>query len=176
MAAPISPHLLSLEEERGFLGQIQQWKSWRIQPFTAIPRSNLIPMFLTHPTPLMFMVSLPRLFLSLYLSRHCSCWSRLCHQSSLFRRTPGVDLIISAILRHFPKRTIVLHIYIYNLILHSAYFPLLWKFSLIKLVPEPDKPLIEPSSYRPISLLPLISKMFEKILMKILLPLLDSPN
>lgn len=90
------------------------------------------------------------------------------------RKSPGVDLITSEILRHFPRRAIVFLTYIYNSILRTTHFPLLWKFSVIKLIPKPDKPLTEPSSFRPISLLPLFSKIFEKILIKRLLPIFDS--
>lgn len=90
------------------------------------------------------------------------------------RKSPGFDLITSEILRHFPKRAIVFLTYIFNSILRTTHFPLLWKFSLIHMIPKPEKPLTEASSYRPISLLPLFSKLFEKILIKRLLPILNS--
>ncbi|KAL1122196.1 hypothetical protein AAG570_003601 [Ranatra chinensis] len=42
------------------------------------------------------------------------------------------------------------------------------------MIPKPQKILIEPSSYRPISLLPLLSKLFEKLLLKRLFPILET--
>jgi len=52
-----------------------------------------------------------------------------------------------------------------------SYYPLTWKFSEIILIPKPNKPPESVTSYRPISLLPTLSKVFEKILLKRLLPL-----
>ena len=52
-----------------------------------------------------------------------------------------------------------------------SYYPLTWKFSEIILIPKPNKPPESATSYRPISLLPTLSKVFEKILLKRLLPL-----
>ena len=89
------------------------------------------------------------------------------------RKAPGFDLVTSEVLRHLPKRAIVLLTYIYNGIFRTTYFPLQWKFSIIKLIPKPNKPPIDPSSYRPISLLPLFSKIFEKLLLKRLLPIVE---
>ncbi|CAI6366776.1 unnamed protein product [Macrosiphum euphorbiae] len=55
--------------------------------------------------------------------------------------------------------------------LRLSYFPLTWKFSEIILIPKPNKPPDKVTSYRPISLLPTLSKVFEKILLKRLIPL-----
>ena len=90
------------------------------------------------------------------------------------KKAPGFDLITTEVLRRCPKRAIVFLSYLYNSILRTTYFPLLWKFSTIILIHKPSKPPNDPSSYRPISLLPLFSKIFEKLLLKRLLPILDS--
>ncbi|KAF0770413.1 Uncharacterized protein FWK35_00027371 [Aphis craccivora] len=46
-----------------------------------------------------------------------------------------------------------------------SYFPLIWKFSTIILIHKPNKNKNEASSYRPISLLLVLAKLFEKILL-----------
>jgi hypothetical protein len=55
--------------------------------------------------------------------------------------------------------------------LRLSYYPLTWKFSEIIMIPKPNKPPEKVTSYRPISLLPTLSKVFEKILLKRLIPL-----
>lgn len=50
------------------------------------------------------------------------------------------------------------------------YFPVQWKVSDISLIPKPRKPLDKASSYRSISLLPILSKAFEKLLLNQLNP------
>jgi len=50
--------------------------------------------------------------------------------------------------------------------LRLSYFPPLWKMSTIILVHKPGKPKNTTSSYRPISLLPSLGKLFEKLLLK----------
>jgi hypothetical protein len=55
-----------------------------------------------------------------------------------------------------------------------GYFPAQWKVAQIILLLKPGKPPHELTSYRPISLLPIVSKVFEKILMHRLLPMVDT--
>lgn len=57
-----------------------------------------------------------------------------------------------------------------------TYFPALWKFSIIVMIPKPNKPPDTSSSYRPISLL--FSKIFEKLILKRIIPVIESntPN
>jgi hypothetical protein len=90
------------------------------------------------------------------------------------RKAPGFDLVTAEVLRQLPRKAIVFPFYLYNFIFRTTYFPILWKFSTIKLLHNPNKPQTEPSSYRPISLLTLFLKIFEKLLLKRLLPILDS--
>jgi len=85
------------------------------------------------------------------------------------RKAPGYDLITAEILSHLPKKAILFITHIYNSILRTTYFPVLWKYSIIKMILKPQKPPNLPTSYRPISLLPLLSKVFEKILLRRLL-------
>lgn len=61
-----------------------------------------------------------------------------------------------------------------NSILRTGHFPTLWKMSQIIIEPNTGKPSHNITSYRPISLLPVMSKLFEKILLKRLMkPLLS---
>ena len=92
------------------------------------------------------------------------------------RKAPGADLITSEILRHLPRRSIVLLTSLFNAVLRTTYFPISWKFSYVKMILKPNKPSYNPSSYRPICLLPLFSKILEKLLLKRLIPLLDTQN
>jgi hypothetical protein len=52
------------------------------------------------------------------------------------------------------------------------YFPSIWKLSVIILIHKPNKPKNEPSSYRPLSLLPVLGKLFEKVMLKRIRPIL----
>lgn len=59
---------------------------------------------------------------------------------------------------------------LFNSTLELGYFPLLWKKSIIKMIPKPGKNISLPSSYRPISLLPCLSKLFERLFQSKLYP------
>jgi hypothetical protein len=52
--------------------------------------------------------------------------------------------------------------------LRLSYFPVTWKFVSIVILLKPGKPANEASSYQPISLLPIPSKIFEKLLLNII--------
>lgn len=65
---------------------------------------------------------------------------------------------------------------IFNACLRLSYFPILWKFSKIVLFPKPNKPLVDPSSYRPISLLPFLAKILERLILKRMIPYIIRNN
>jgi len=92
------------------------------------------------------------------------------------KKSPGYDLITSEILKQLPQKVIVLITYIFNSMLRLSYFPILWKYSSIILILKPKKPPDLPSSYRPISLLPILSKVFEKILIKRILNMMKQKS
>ena len=54
------------------------------------------------------------------------------------RKAPGFDLVTAKVLRHLPRKAIVFLSYLYNSILRTTFFPILWKFSTIKLLPKPN--------------------------------------
>ena len=53
---------------------------------------------------------------------------------------------------------------IFNAILRIQYFPKLWKLAQITMLPKPGRNPRQTASYRPISLLPVFSKILEKII------------
>jgi hypothetical protein len=63
---------------------------------------------------------------------------------------------------------------IFNAVLLKGYFPAQWKVAQVILILKPGKPANELTSYRPISLLPNVSKVFEKLLLKTLLPMIEN--
>lgn len=80
------------------------------------------------------------------------------------KKSPGYDLITPKILSELPNSAIKLITYIYNSIVRIGFFPSQWKVAVIILIPKPGKPPEEVSSYRPISLLPTMAKLLEKLI------------
>jgi hypothetical protein len=70
------------------------------------------------------------------------------------------------VLKELPKKAITFLTILYNSIFRLSYYPLLWKFAQIIMVPKAGKPIDDVTSYRPISLLPIPSQVFEKLLLK----------
>uniref|UniRef100_A0A2S2PX53 Putative RNA-directed DNA polymerase n=2 Tax=Sipha flava TaxID=143950 RepID=A0A2S2PX53_9HEMI len=89
-------------------------------------------------------------------------------------KSPGHDLITNKILKYLPKKTILLLTFLFNSMLRLSYFPTIWKLSIVILILKPGKPTNIATSYRPISLLPVIGKLFEKIILKRLRPIIES--
>ena len=86
------------------------------------------------------------------------------------------DLITSEILNQLPEKAILLFTYIFNSVLKTTHFTSLWKYSIAKMILKPSKPSYLPSSYRPISLLPILGRVLEKLLLHRIHPILDSPQ
>jgi len=89
------------------------------------------------------------------------------------RKSPGEDTISNSALKFLPKNTILLLTHVFNSCIRLGYFPDLWKCSTIITIPKPSKDHGLPENYRPISLLSSISKIFEKILLQMLKPIID---
>lgn len=89
------------------------------------------------------------------------------------KKSPGDDQIDGKILKELPNKAVRYLTYIFNAALKTAYFPSEWKVAQIILLPKPGKNPTLPGSYRPISLLPIVSKIFEKLLLKRLLAILN---
>ncbi|KAE9527718.1 hypothetical protein AGLY_012791 [Aphis glycines] len=89
--------------------------------------------------------------------------AHLTHKSER-HKTPRYDLITSEVASQQPKKSILSLTHIYISMLRLSYFPLLWQFSIIIMILKP----------RPISLLLFFSKVFEKLTLKRLLPIIDT--
>jgi hypothetical protein len=77
-------------------------------------------------------------------------------------KDPGPKGIPNRALKHLPQRAVFLLVQIFNAIFLTHHFPSLWKHARVISILKPGKDLALPSSYRPISLLDVIGKLFEK--------------
>lgn len=82
------------------------------------------------------------------------------------RKAPGPDGISNKVLKHFPVALIHLLVSIFNAAITNCIFPDAWKTADVIGIHKPGKKATEPSSYRPISLLSTIGKLYERILLK----------
>lgn len=82
------------------------------------------------------------------------------------KKAPGYDLITGKALKELPRKGIILLTILFNAILRLTYWPLQLKFAQIFMILKPGKPPNEVTSYRPISLLSVISKLLEKLILK----------
>lgn len=80
------------------------------------------------------------------------------------KKSPGFDLITGKILQELSPKCLKLLTIIFNAVIRLRYFPSQWKISQIIMILKPGKEPEKASSYRPISLLPVLSKLFEKLL------------
>lgn len=89
-------------------------------------------------------------------------------------KAAGHDNIPYAALQALPRTWLELIVHLFNSLLRLAYFPSCWKHAKIITLPKPGKDTTSPSGYRPISLLPTMSKLFEKVVQKRLQNTLDA--
>lgn len=82
------------------------------------------------------------------------------------RKAPGPDTIGNTTLKNLSEKALRFFTNICNAILHTQHFPAVWKEAKILVFPKPGKDKHRPESYRPISLLNTMSKVFEKIVLK----------
>jgi hypothetical protein len=86
-------------------------------------------------------------------------------------KAPGYDLITGKVLQELSHKGLRAITQIYNAILE--YFPCHWKVGQIIMIVKPEKNADDVTLYRPISLLPILSKVFEKILLLRLTPIIE---
>lgn len=80
-------------------------------------------------------------------------------------KAPGYDnfspIICKKVMAFFPDILVA----IMNACLRLSHFPYIWKISVVKIIPKPGRPTYDKSnSYRPIGLLPILSKALEAIM------------
>ena len=80
-------------------------------------------------------------------------------------KAPDLNDIPNRALKHLPQQAVSLLVQIFNAVLPTHHFPSMWKHAKVISLLKPGKDPALPSSYRPISLLDTIGKLFEKILL-----------
>lgn len=81
------------------------------------------------------------------------------------RKAPGRDNITNEALKHLPPHTHERLADITNAIMRTRHYPTVWKTARTVMILKQKKPRTQTDSYRPISLLPTISKIVERILL-----------
>lgn len=92
------------------------------------------------------------------------------------RKAPGYDLITGQIIKELPDKAIRKLLHIINATFRLRHVPSQWKVAEVIMIPKPNKPPNDKKSYRPISILPTISKVFEKLLLKRMKPIIEERN
>jgi hypothetical protein len=85
------------------------------------------------------------------------------------RKASGIDGIPTMILKNLPSLALHLLAGIYNACLRIGYFPSAWKIGKIVPIAKAGKAPSSPANYRPITLLPIVGKILEKIILSRLL-------
>lgn len=80
------------------------------------------------------------------------------------RKAPGLDNVSNILVKNLPQKGFVLLTKIFNACFKFNYFPSVWKTAKVIAIHKPGKDTSDPTSYRPISLLPCLGKVFEKII------------
>ncbi|KAJ2952535.1 hypothetical protein O0L34_g6854 [Tuta absoluta] len=80
------------------------------------------------------------------------------------RKAPGPDGITNRVLKILPDHLINRLTLILNAAMASCTFPACWKEAIVIGIHKPGKPANEPTSYRPISLLNPLAKLYERMI------------
>ena len=86
------------------------------------------------------------------------------HIAKLKKRAPGGSRISREAVRRLPNSVLRAVVKLYNASLATGYFPRALKTAAIVLILKPGKDPTDPASYRPISLLEILGKIFEGIM------------
>ena len=80
---------------------------------------------------------------------------------------PGADKIPNEALKHLQRRPLIHLLNIFKYCIKFNYFPAIWKIAKITMLPKPGNDPPFPDILSPISLLPTLSKLFEKSYLEI---------
>ena len=83
---------------------------------------------------------------------------------------PGLDKLTYEMLKHLPPKALRHLVILFNSALSLLVFPTVWKHEVIITIPKPGKNPIFPKNRRPISLLNVLGKLYERILSNRMLP------
>ena len=81
------------------------------------------------------------------------------------QKAPGSDSIQNVVLKNFSRKALCQLTYIINASIKLSHFPACWKSANVIPIPKPNKDPQLPLSYRPISLLSVLSKVAEKVIL-----------
>ena len=82
------------------------------------------------------------------------------------KKSPGFDQINVQMLKELPQKGIMKLTHLFNSVIRLRHFPECWKKAEVIMIHKPGKPSNEITSYRPISLLPIVAKILEKLILK----------
>lgn len=91
-------------------------------------------------------------------------------------KAPGMDEIRNILLKKLPPLGFVYLALIFNACLRLSYFPTQWKHAKVIGIKKPNKLPSDPASYRPLSLLSKLGKLFERIILERLTKHLSDNN
>lgn len=92
------------------------------------------------------------------------------------KKAAGPDNISTNTIKNLPLKAIVLINNIFNKCILLKYFPTAWKQAHTIFIPKPGLDKKDPNNYRPISLLNIMAKIFEKVIYKRLLNFTNTNN
>lgn len=78
---------------------------------------------------------------------------------------PGYDKISFQVVKYFNKKFIMTLVSLFNAALRIGHFPAPWKHAHVTMIPKVGKNRKFVQNYRPISLLPVLGKLFERIIL-----------
>ena len=84
--------------------------------------------------------------------------------SKVKNTAPGEDNIPYILIKNLPEEVLYDFLYLLNYSFHLGIFPTLWKKGLVFPIFKPNKPKDQPSSFRPITLLSCLGKIYERII------------
>ena len=91
-------------------------------------------------------------------------------------KAPGEDGIVKEHLLNLPKKMFVFLAHIFSAALSCGFYPAQFKSAILIFIPKPHKSRCHPANYRPISLLSIIGKIYDKILTERLSLFIDNNN